>query len=267
MDAERLKDLFALPPLRSTSGVPDFLFEDERRLAEADMASDRENAFKNFFKRWPRFYDRLALCVSPILFTGLTANAFMRRFVGSERIVDIGSGHTRLHPSVVTVDIFPFPNVDVLAAAERLPFVDSAFDVAICDQVLEHVKDPHEVMRELLRVTKSGGWIYIGVPFVYPLHPSPKDYARWSTEGVSRLLPGCRIVEQGVAMGPTSGMLTVFASWLSLLFSFGISPLRKFLNYVFMIVLHPLKYLDYLLARLPGAETIAATIYVVARKD
>lgn len=263
---DRLASLLREPAPRLTQGVPDFRSDEERRAAETDAASDRENAFKNFFKRWPRFYDQLALFVSPILFTGLTADAFVRRFTPSERVLNVGSGPTRLSPEIVNADLFPFRNVDVLTKAERLPFADAAFDGVVCDQVLEHVADPEAVLREITRVTKPGGLLYVGVPFIYPLHPSPKDFARWSVDGVRALLPAFAILESGAAMGPTSGLLTVLADWLALVLSFGIRPLRKALRYVCMLALFPFKYLDVIFARFPGAETIAATVYVVAKK-
>ncbi|MBU0546245.1 methyltransferase domain-containing protein, partial [Patescibacteria group bacterium] len=142
----------------------------------------------------------------------------------------------------------------------------ASFDGALCDQVLEHAYDPKMVAQEIVRVTKPGGQIYFGVPFLYPLHPSPKDYFRWSSEGVMRLLDGCDVIETGNAMGPTSGLLVTLAAWLALAFSFGIVPLRKGLNYFFMLMLFPFKHLDLLLARYPGAETTAATVYLVVKK-
>jgi SAM-dependent methyltransferase len=266
MDVLRLRSLFVVDPLRETAGVPDFRTDEEKTRAETQEASDAENAFKNFFKHWPRFYDRLALTVAPILFTGLTGEKFARRLSDDALLLNVGSGPTRLHPNSVNVDLFPFRNVDVLTVAERLPFTDASFDAIVCDQVLEHVEDPQAVIREMTRVLKTGGSVYIGVPFIYPLHPSPKDYARWSADGVASLLPGFEIAESGPAMGPTSGLLTVLADWLALAFSFGLQPLRKGLRYVFMLLLFPFKYLDLLFAHYPGAETIAATVYLVAKK-
>ena len=267
MDQNYLRGLLSRSPSRETGTTLDFRSDEERRIAEADALSDRENAFKNFFKRWPRFYDRLALFVTPILFTGLTGESFARRFEKDKILLNIGSGPTRLHANMVNVDLYPFQNVDVLSRGEALPFLECIFDGAVCDQVLEHVYDPEAVVREIVRVMKPGGLIYLGVPFMYPLHPSPKDYIRWSQEGVQRLLPGCDIIERGNAMGPTSGLLVVVAAWLALVFSFGLTPLRKGLQYVFMLLLFPFKYLDVIFARFPGAETIAAAVYVVARKQ
>jgi ubiquinone/menaquinone biosynthesis C-methylase UbiE len=39
----------------------------------------------------------------------------------------------------------------------KLPFADGTFDVTHCHQVLCHLKDPWNALREMLRVTKPGG--------------------------------------------------------------------------------------------------------------
>ena len=41
--------------------------------------------------------------------------------------------------------------------AEALPSEDSSFDVVICVDVLEHVKDPQKAIAEIARVLKPGG--------------------------------------------------------------------------------------------------------------
>ncbi len=247
-------------------GVMNFLSPEERAATKRSEQGNAENTLKNFFKRWPSFYEPMSLFVAPIVETGLTAKKFFKRFGTGLCLLNVGSGPTRLHPDVINVDLFPFQHVDVLADATHLPFRDGMFDAICSDQVLEHVPQPANVVAEILRVTKPGGTIYLGVPFIYPYHPSPKDYGRWSTEGVRSLLPECEILETGMAMGPTSGMLVVLSMWLAIAFSFGVRPLRVALKYLFMLLLFPFKFLDYLLVHVPGAEDVAASVYVVARK-
>jgi ubiquinone/menaquinone biosynthesis C-methylase UbiE len=41
----------------------------------------------------------------------------------------------------------------------NLPFEDGTFDIAFCHQVLQHVKDPIGVLKEMTRVVKPGGII------------------------------------------------------------------------------------------------------------
>lgn len=56
-----------------------------------------------------------------------------------------------------------------LAAINEIPFQDAAFDVALCIDVLEHVKEVLEAQayRELWRVVRPGGFIVLVVP-AYP---------------------------------------------------------------------------------------------------
>lgn len=49
----------------------------------------------------------------------------------------------------------------VLAQGEDLPFQDSGFDGAVCTDVLVHAADPAAVLREIGRVLRPGGWLYV----------------------------------------------------------------------------------------------------------
>ncbi|NVN52770.1 class I SAM-dependent methyltransferase [Mycolicibacterium hippocampi] len=45
-----------------------------------------------------------------------------------------------------------------------LPFADSSFDIVFYHHVIEHVSDPAASLRELARVLRPNGFIYIGTP-------------------------------------------------------------------------------------------------------
>ena len=47
---------------------------------------------------------------------------------------------------------------------DLLPYENETFDLVICNQVLEHLKNYHGVLEEIIRVTKSGGYMMIGIP-------------------------------------------------------------------------------------------------------
>lgn len=55
-------------------------------------------------------------------------------------------------------------NVQHVPNPERVPFEDSQFDIVYLMQVFEHLRNPSQLIAELVRVTKHGGTIYVAVP-------------------------------------------------------------------------------------------------------
>ena len=101
-------------------------------------------------------------------------------------ILDIGGGTAHIkdfRPDVVSADILPFPGIDVVADAHRLPFSDGAFAGAIMLDVLHHLERPIEFLQEASRVLKSGGRLAMMEPamtllarhFYHHLHEEPVE--------------------------------------------------------------------------------------------
>lgn len=59
----------------------------------------------------------------------------------------------------------------VLGNAEILPFKEESFDLIICSDILEHVLDPENVINESRNVLKTGGKLFIVVPWKEDLTP------------------------------------------------------------------------------------------------
>ena len=77
---------------------------------------------------------------------------------------------------------------DYFYAGGAFPFGNAEFDSAVCNQVLEHVFNPDDFVREIARVLKPGGALLLTVPFVWNEHEQPYDYARYSSFGLRALL-------------------------------------------------------------------------------
>lgn len=222
-----------------------------------------ENRVKDWWKRFPALYNFLFFLIGPSYISGVSGGKFVRSLPRTAKILCAGSGTTRLAENCVNVDIKKFPGVDVVADITDLPFEENSFDAATCEQVLEHVPNPYKAAEELKRVVRPGGLIHIATPFLFPWHPSPSDYTRWTCEGLQELFRGCAVIKKGVMVGPWSAVTAFTASFLASAFSFGIAPLRIAIQYLAYVLLFPLKFLDILFARLPGAEYCAAGVYVV----
>lgn len=71
------------------------------------------------------------------------------------------------------IDFLKSRQIDVWATnleRDRLPFPDELFDVVVCNQVLEHLKEIFWCISEMARVTKVGGKLLLGVPNLGSLH-------------------------------------------------------------------------------------------------
>ena len=64
-----------------------------------------------------------------------------------------------------------------------IPVEASRYDCVLCTQVLEHVPEPVRVLRELNRVLKPGGKLWISAPLSFEEHEIPHDYYRYTQFG------------------------------------------------------------------------------------
>lgn len=184
------------------------------------------------------------------------------RFIGAEGLD--GAVARRM----VNFDLTPCAGVCVVGDAHGLPFGDGAFHGVICQAVLEHTRRPEAVVEEIQRVLKPGGLIYIETPFLQGYHPTPADYYRFTEDGLGELLSGFERVDSGVCAGPSSSL-----SWLLREYIAGLvtgfspaSPLRGMAVLAAAWLTFPIKYLDLLVGRRPGAAAIASGLFFLGRK-
>lgn len=221
---------------------------------------------KYFFKKFPRLYFFIAYILGGRQ-VNTTAQKFVNRISVDKVIVNLGSGTKSLGQNVINVDFSPFSIVDVVAKAEELPFKDNSVDSIICDNVLEHIKNPEKVVMEMRRVLKHGGTVYIGVPFIIQYHSSPDDFYRWTYEGVRELMSEFEETELKIACGPTSAMTTILSEWLALVLSFNIGFLYNIFIIIFTIVFAPLRLLDDIFSHYNKAKNIAFGFYFIGKKS
>ncbi len=220
---------------------------------------------KIFFKKFPKVFS-IFYYLFGASFVGKSPQKAIKNIGQNKFVISLGSGIKKIRNDVINVDFYPFTNVNVVADISRLPFKDGSVDVIINEFVLEHVKDPRLVIKEIYRVLKPDSLVYIAVPFVASFHSSPDDYHRWSKEGLRELMKDFKEVELGIRCGPTSGMLSIINEWLATILSFGSKNLQQILLMFFMIITSPLKVFDYLIYKFPSSQNIAYGFYYIGKK-
>jgi SAM-dependent methyltransferase len=180
--------------------------------------------------------------------------------------LNIGCGDQRLVVKTFNLDIAISPEVDIQGDLLRLPIKDESLDTIVCTGVLEHVCEPDSAIKEIYRVLKSGGCAFIETPFMQTHHVSPRDYFRWTTDGLRQLLCNFELDAFHVTAGPGSALAWQFQETLSILFSFNKEILYKIGLRIFGWLAMPISWLDMLIEKSPMAWRAASGYAVVAVK-
>jgi len=105
-----------------------------------------------------------------------------------------------------------YSRLSVIGDIGALPFRQASFDVVLCTQTLEHVTDPHVVLREMAALLKPGGKLYLTVPFLGdPLHQEPYDFYRYTKYSLSHLLDKAGL--SPVSISPIGGIWFLFCCY------------------------------------------------------
>jgi SAM-dependent methyltransferase len=117
------------------------------------------------------------------------------------RVLDLASGSSPYRPffgngieEFVRFDADATFCPGVRGRAEALPFGDMSFDAVLSTQALGLVDDPFAVGREIVRVTRPGGLVWLTGPAAWP-YDSARPEHRFGEPDLPRLLPGLEIRE------------------------------------------------------------------------
>lgn len=162
----------------------------------------------------------------------------------------------------IATDIRQTPLVNVLARGEQLPFASGHFDLVICTQVLQYVPEPGVVIREIARVLKPGGFLFLSVPSAYP-RENEVDCWRFLPAGLHYLLAPFASVEVIPEGRSISGFFRTINTGLSTFVRY--PSLRRIYGYTLCPVIN---LLGLLLERLSGSsnDQFAVNYSVIAQK-
>lgn len=173
-------------------------------------------------------------------------------------------GAGRAVDGYINLDLFPMPGVDIAANAEQLPFPSGLFQRVECDAVLEHVRQPDLVMNEIRRVLAPGGYVHLVTPFCHPFHEYPKDYRRFTIDGLKEAGHSLEVIAEGWRTGPTATLILFTIEYVKLLLPW--RAWRVISHGLLGWILFPFRYLDLILLRSPNAARLGNHCYIWLRK-
>jgi SAM-dependent methyltransferase len=128
-------------------------------------------------------------------FNQLRRDAWVRRQAAlvpvGARVLDVGAGSCPYRELFAgceykTQDFSALPpgqlgglgygQIDYVGDASNIPVPDASFDVILCTEVLEHVPDPADVVREFARILKPRGRLLLTAPLGSGIHQEPYHY-------------------------------------------------------------------------------------------
>ncbi|MBD2345477.1 class I SAM-dependent methyltransferase [Anabaena subtropica] len=107
-------------------------------------------------------------------------------------ILDAGAGNCPYKPlfshvQYESADFCQFDSeygeIDYVCDLTSIPVENNKYDLVICNQVIEHIPEPEATLKELYRVLKPNGQLWLSAPFFYEEHGIPYDFYRYTQFG------------------------------------------------------------------------------------
>jgi SAM-dependent methyltransferase len=126
-------------------------------------------------------------------------NNFIKNVELKGKVIDLGSGTHNSYLDFIkkkNISTIYFadnkdinkPNFVKLDLEKNLEINDNEYDTVILFNVLEHISEYKNLLKEIFRILKKGGKLEIFVPFMHMYHEDPKDVMRPTHEYLSTLL-------------------------------------------------------------------------------
>jgi len=162
----------------------------------------------------------------------------------------------------VALDLRLTPLVDIAGDAAQLPIRNDCFDLVFCTQMLEYAPEPRQVIAEIHRVLKPGGFLLLSAPAVHP-QDSERDAWRFLPAALRELLKEFSAVD----LAPEGTSLTGFIRTINVcLFSF--TPVAAFRGLFRFTIVPMLNLLGALfdMLKLTSNTSFTSNFSVCARK-
>jgi SAM-dependent methyltransferase len=179
----------------------------------AQLVRDRGNRVSP--KRSDRIHSPLVILLDRL--EHLLASEILPR---GETLLDYGCGNKpyrdlflKKFSRYVGADFAGNSDADILIdKSGRVDCEDTSFDCVLSSQVLEHVGSPQEYLAEAQRILKPGGSLILSTHGIWPYHPDPTDYWRWTADGLQAEIEraGFQVLDVQAVMGAEGAALQLW---------------------------------------------------------
>jgi SAM-dependent methyltransferase len=91
---------------------------------------------------------------------------------------------------------FDPPCIDIVCdICDMKPIPDESFGLVLNLESLEHIPHPQKAIDEIQRVLRPRGLLILTTVMHFKIHPAPKDYWRFTSQGMEFLLSGVKILD------------------------------------------------------------------------
>jgi len=149
--------------------------------------------------------------------------------------------HASQYVGIDWADSYHNTKADIVADLNvPLPIEAEVADTVISISVLEHLREPQNMLNEAFRILKPGGAIILQVPWQWWVHEAPYDYFRFTPYAFKYMLEKSGFVD--VRVEPTGGFFSTIilkSNYFSRRFIRGPKPLK----WIIQILLMPFWYI------------------------
>jgi ubiquinone/menaquinone biosynthesis C-methylase UbiE len=219
--------------------------------------------YNNHFYRLRKFVERVAASAHP-----------------EDVLLDVGAGNCQYKPyfagkcKYLSQDVggkdithtYTYDQINIRSEVYDIPLPDESVDIILCTQVLEHLKYPARAIKEMHRLLKPGGRLYLSTPQTSDEHMVPYDYFRYTRYSLDFLMQ-----EQGFLppeIHPQGGRFILMGKMIKDLFPLLTtnSTVQKVIWIVQAPIVVPLLVLLYLLDSLDRKKDFTLNYECIAKK-
>jgi len=166
-------------------------------------------------------------------------------------------GNSKFHYS--NLDNFKSKKIIKLDLSKKLKIKSKTYDNILILNVLEHMNNHSLTFKEIKRIIKKNGNLFISTPFLYQVHGAPQDYFRFTKDYFFEKLKNNgfkKIKIKCLGYGPFVASFSIIHSYIKYL------PL---INHIILLMCYLLDFILQLFVKTKLNEIYPIGIFVVAK--